>query len=99
MPVRGLDAAVTLVGTDGVSLILGSSLKVVVTGGVQQTDKSIFTEGTTTFVPIGGEFKDARTRPTDGQTAAARLTGFRGLHTKPRDHSRVEGHSATDWTL
>lgn len=55
-------------------------------GGTAQADKSGFTEGTTTFTPVGGVFNDTISAdPSEDQAAAARITVKRALHTNLRD--------------
>jgi hypothetical protein len=67
-----------------VNIVAGSS------GGVSQVDRSTFTDGTSTFAPIGGYFDDSATNPTSGQAATARITAKRAIHTNLRDNSGNE---------
>jgi hypothetical protein len=58
--------------------------------GVSQADRSTFTDGTTTFTPVGGVFNDSATAPSSGQAAAARITSKRAVHVNIRDNSGNE---------
>lgn len=74
---------------------VSDSVKVHVTnggsGGTAQADKSTFTEGTTTFTPVGGVFNDTiSSDPTEDQAAAARITAKRAVHTNLRNNSGTE---------
>ena len=60
------------------------------TGGTAQADKSTFTEGTSSFTPVGGEFNDSPSDPSSGQAAAARITAKRALHINLRSAAGVE---------
>jgi hypothetical protein len=60
-------------------------------GGTAQADKSTFTEGTTTFTPVGGVFNETVSAdPTEDQAAAARITAKRGLHINLRNVAGTE---------
>lgn len=52
-------------------------------GGV--ADESAFTLGTSDETPVGGVFNDSAPVLTSGVTAAARITGYRAVHTNLRD--------------
>jgi len=65
-------------------------------GGTAQADESAFTEGTTTFTPIGGVLNDTITSdPTEDQAAAARITAKRGIHVNLRNVAGTEVGSVT----
>jgi len=65
-------------------------------GGTAQADKSTFTEGTTTFTPVGAVLNDTISAdPTEDQAAALRMTAKRGLHANLRSATGVELASAT----
>lgn len=59
-------------------------------GGTAQADNSVFTEGTTSFTPIGGEYNDSPVSAVSGDAAAARITVKRALHVNLRDSSGNE---------
>jgi hypothetical protein len=60
-------------------------------GGGGQADKSAFTEGTTSFQPVGGVLNETITAdPTEDQAAAARITPKRAVHTNLRNNSGTE---------
>lgn len=60
-------------------------------GGTAQTDRSGFTEGTTTFTPIGGVMNDVVATPVAENTAAvARITPQQAIHVNLRDASGSE---------
>lgn len=61
-----------------------------VTTPVTQVDRSTFTDGTSTFAPVGGYFNDSATAPTSGQAATARITSKRAIHINFRDNSGNE---------
>lgn len=66
-------------------------------GGTAQADKSAFTEGTTTFTPVGGVFNETITAdPTEDQAAAARITAKRALHANLRNASGTEIGTASN---
>lgn len=48
-------------------------------GGTSMADEAAFTEGTTQFTPIGGEFKTSPTALTTGQAGVASLTAHRAI--------------------
>jgi hypothetical protein len=54
---------------------------------VGTADKSTFTYGTSTFLPVGGVFQDTSPTLTAGQSGAFRLTANRGVHVNLRDPS------------
>ncbi len=87
----GTTAATVHAGTSGLNVyIAGGS----VTGGISFADKAAFTEGTSTFNPIGGEFIASPSAPSDGHVAVARITAARGLHVNLRDNAGAEIGSA-----
>lgn len=53
-------------------------------------DKTTYTYGTTTFLPVGGVFQDTSPTLTAGQSGAFRLTANRGVHVNLRDASGNE---------
>lgn len=60
-------------------------------GGTAQADKSAFTEGTTSFTPVGGVYNETITSdPSEDQAAAARITAKRALHANLRTAAGVE---------
>jgi hypothetical protein len=59
-------------------------------GGVSMKDLTVFTEGTSNFTPVGGEFNDSGTDPSTGQGAVARITSKRAIHVNLRDNTGVE---------
>lgn len=60
-------------------------------GGAAQTDKSAFTEGAGSIVPVGGIYNDTPgADPTEDQAAAARITAKRALHANLRNASGAE---------
>lgn len=60
-------------------------------GGTAMADEAAFTEGTTSFTPVGGVFNDTITSdPTEDQGAAARITAKRGLHVNLRNVAGTE---------
>lgn len=60
-------------------------------GGTAQADESAFTEGSTSFTPIGGVLNDTITSdPTEDQAAAVRITAKRAIHVNLRDASGNE---------
>lgn len=66
-------------------------VNVIATVGVgSQVDKSTFTEGTTLFEIIGGEYNTAPTLPSNGQAAAAQITQNRALHANLRNAAGTE---------
>lgn len=66
-------------------------------GGGGQADKSAFTEGTTSFQPVGGVLNETITAdPTEDQAAAARITPKRAVHTNLRNNSGTEIATATN---
>lgn len=50
-------------------------------------DKTTYTYGTSTFLPVGGVFQDTSPTLTAGQSGSGRLTANRGLHVNLRDAS------------
>jgi hypothetical protein len=64
-------------------------------GGTAQADRSAFTDGTTTFTPVGGTFNETNTNPTEDQAAAARITQERALHVNLRDATGDIGVTVT----
>lgn len=54
-------------------------------GGTAMADKATFTEGVTSFTPVGGVFSDSTAPLTEDQAAAARITAWRGVHVNLRD--------------
>ncbi len=77
---------VGLYGADGLPINSdgANNLNVnVVAGGITITpgiaDNATFTEGSTPFAPVGGEYKSAPGAPTTGHAAAARITAKRAL--------------------
>ena len=83
----GTTAATVDAGTGGLKVyIAGGSAG----GGIALADKAAFTEGTTTFNPVGGEFIAAPSDPSDGHVAVARITVKRALHINLRDNSGAE---------
>lgn len=81
---------VTVAGVDVVSAGLKVAIVAGAAGGSSQLDTSTFTQGTTAFTPIGGEYNTAPTQPASGQAAAAQITQFRGLHVNLRSAAGVE---------
>ena len=84
-------------GTDTVGISTAAAakaLKVDVVqdvGQVAQTDKSAFTEGTTTLGVIGGVLNDTPVGdPSDNEASAARITAKRALHMNLRNNSGTE---------
>jgi hypothetical protein len=69
----------------------------VVSGSSGQADKSSFTEGSSSFSPIGGVYNETISAdPTEDQAAAARITAKRAIHTNLRNVSGTEiGTSST----
>ncbi len=65
-------------------------------GGTALADQTTFTEGITSFTPIGGEFNDSPSDPSAGEAAAARITAKRALHVNLRDDSGTEIGTASD---
>lgn len=60
-------------------------------GGVSHVDEAAFTEGTTTFVPIGGVFNDAGgSDPSEDTASCARITVKRALHINLRNVAGTE---------
>ena len=59
-------------------------------GAGAQVDKSTFTEGTTPFGVIGGEYNTAPTSPASGQAAAAQITQNRAVHVNLRNSGGTE---------
>lgn len=66
-------------------------------GAAAQTDKSAFTEGTSSFAPIGGTFNESSAGdPAEDQAAAVRITAKRALHVNLRNAAGAElGGAAT----
>jgi len=58
--------------------------------GIAYTDENAFTEGTSQYTPIGGEFKDTGTDLTDGQGGVAKVTAKRALHINLRSTAGTE---------
>ena len=66
-------------------------------GGTAQADESTFTEGTTSFTPIGGVLNDTITSdPTEDQAAAIRITPKRAAHINLRNVSGTEIGTPSD---
>lgn len=64
---------------------------------VGTADKTTYTYGTTTFLPVGGVFQDTSPTLTAGQSGAFRLTAQRGVHVNLRTSAGVElGDSNAD---
>jgi len=73
--------------TDGAAFYLAGGGS----GGAAQADKSAFSEGTTSFAPIGGTFNEAGAGdPAEDQAAAARITAKRALHVNLRSSAGAE---------
>lgn len=95
-PVRGLLAALETPTGDSVMDDTNDAVRVNIvagagSGGTAATDESAFTEGTTSFTPIGGVFNDSfASDPASGEAAAARITSDRALHTNLRNASGTE---------
>jgi len=70
----------------------GSSLNVNITGGAStgSTDEDTYTYGSSSFTPVGGVYQDTSPTLTAGQSGAARLTAYRGIHSNLRDSSGNE---------
>jgi hypothetical protein len=65
-------------------------------GGTSLADEAAFTEGSTSFTPVGGVLNDTIVSdPSEDQAAAFRITAKRALHTNLRDVSGNELASAT----
>lgn len=64
--------------------------------GSGQADNSTFTEGTTNFTAIGGEYNTGATAATSGRAAACQITQFRGLHTNLRNAAGTEIGTASN---
>lgn len=66
-------------------------------GGTSQADESTFTEGTTSFTPIGGVFNETiASDPTEDQAAAARITAKRAIHSNLRNSAGTEVGTTTN---
>ena len=60
-------------------------------GGTSLADKGAFTEGTTSFTPVGGVLNETIVSdPTEDQVAAFRITAKRGLHVNLRNNAGTE---------
>ena len=60
-------------------------------GGTALADEAAFTEGTTSFTPVGGVLNDTIVSdPTEDQAAAMRITPKRAVHVHLRDQAGVE---------
>jgi len=95
----GTAVSIAANGSLNVSIVAGGG-----TGGTSSTDSSTFTVGSTAQTPIGGEFNDAgsggASSIASGVTAAARITGFRALHTNLRSSSGTEiSSTAQGWLM
>ncbi len=61
-----------------------------VSGSAGQADNTTFTEGSTSFTPVGGEYNSAPGSVTDGSAASVQLTQKRALHTNLRNTAGTE---------
>lgn len=61
-----------------------------ITVSVGVADKTTYTYGTTSFLPVGGVFQDTSPTLTAGQSGSFRLTANRAVHTNLRNASGVE---------
>lgn len=84
-------------GTNGVAAIAAVSsvnalcVKVLSTPGAGAlADGATFTEGTTTFDAIGGEYNTGAGAATSGKAAACQITQYRGLHVNLRASGGTE---------
>lgn len=60
-------------------------------GGASLADEAAFTEGATSFTPVGGVLNDTITSdPTEDQAACARITPKRAIHVNLRDNAGGE---------
>lgn len=90
-PIEITDGAngVVAVSTQGGQKCLNVNVLNTIGAGAQQ-DKTSFTEGTSNFDVIGGEYQTAPTLPANGQAAAAQITQYRGLHVNIRNSAGTE---------
>lgn len=59
-------------------------------GGTSMADRGTFTPGTTAITPAGGTFNSGAAALSEGEAAAVRLTGTRGMWTNLRDSAGAE---------
>jgi hypothetical protein len=72
-------------------IAVSGTVTAVISGGSIKTDRSGYTEGTSTFTPIGGVFNDTLGQDlTEDTNGVARMTARRALHMSQRDSTGVE---------
>lgn len=70
---------------------VSGSVVAVISGGSIKTDRTTYTEATSTFTPVGGVFNDTLGADlTEDQSGASRMTARRGQHVNLRDSSGTE---------
>jgi len=78
----------TVTGT--VVIVPSGTQTVILVGAMGQADNSVFTEGTTTFSPIGGEYTTNVGTVNPGSAAAAQITQYRAVHVSNRNATGTE---------
>jgi hypothetical protein len=96
-PIKVTDGT-NVLAMQNVSSVYALPVKVLaqVGGGFSQADGSAFAAGTTPTDVFGGVYNDSIASPGSGQTAAARITGFRALHINLRRNDGTELGTSTN---